>query len=205
MKRLGSTSVGDMILFSAAGVVFRRHQILAGAKRERSVASIQVEARETGASAFVRRMPSTSAAFAAGAAAAAALYCAYQFVKNKKPSSIKVTYFDIKATPGEKLRLALVLTVGEAGFTDERIPGSKWAEVKEARKPKYGQMPIVTLDGKEYFQSGAMLRYFGSALGDGSLYPTHDQAACMKIEEMLGLADDFQRAWTPGLYSGMNP
>jgi hypothetical protein len=150
-------------------------------------------------------MPSTSAAFAAGAAAAAALYCAYQFVKNKKPSSIKVTYFDIKATPGEKLRLALVLTVGEAGFTDERIPGSKWAEVKEARKPKYGQMPIVTLDGKEYFQSGAMLRYFGSALGDGSLYPTHDQAACMKIEEMLGLADDFQRAWTPGLYSGMNP
>ena len=181
-------------------------------------------------------MPSSSVAFAAGAAAAAIGYYVYQLVKNKKvgpshqtmepcpcvhriydltgslhvqslviqPTSIKVTYFDMQATPGEKLRLACVLTVGKEGFTDDRVPFKEWPAIKEARKPKYGQMPIVTLDGQEFCQSGAMLRYLGG-LGDGSLYPTGDKAACLKIEEMLGLADDFQRAWTPGLYSGMNP
>jgi len=123
----------------------------------------------------------------------------------KKPSDIKVTYFDILATPGEKLRLALMLTVGKGGFTDERIKGSDWPAVKEARKPKYGQMPIVSVDGNECYQSGAVLRYVGANLGDGSLYPVHDAAACMRIEEMLGLADDLQRAFTPAIYVGMRP
>lgn len=98
-----------------------------------------------------------------------------------------------------------MLTVGKGGFEDERVKFPEWAKLKETRKPKYGQMPIVTLDGKEFCQSGAMLRYFGSVLGDGSLYPVDDVEACMKIEEMLGLADDLNRAWSPALYIGMRP
>lgn len=143
------------------------------------------------------------AAFAAGVSATA-LYIVLSR-RAKKPSDIKVTYFDILATPGEKLRLALMLTVGKGGFTDERIKGSDWPAVKEARKPKYGQMPIVSVDGNECYQSGAVLRYVGANLGDGSLYPVHDAAACMRIEEMLGLADDLQRAFTPAIYVGMRP
>lgn len=98
-----------------------------------------------------------------------------------------------------------MLTVGKNGFEDDRVKFPDWPKVKESRKPKYGQMPIVTLDGEENYQSGAMLRYLGSVLGDGSLYPVGDVAACTRIEEMLGLADDLQRAWTPSLYIGMNP
>jgi len=141
-------------------------------------------------------------AFAAGLGAAA-LYILSK--RKSKPSKIKVTYFDMMATPGEKLRLALVLTVGKGGFEDERVKFSDWAKLKETRKPKYGQVPIVTLDGVEHYQSGAMLRYFGSALGDGSLYPIDDADKCIRIEEMLGLADDLQRAWMPSLYVGMRP
>ena len=84
-----------------------------------------------------------------------------------------------------------MLTVGKNGFEDDRVKFPDWPKVKESRKPKYGQMPIVTLDGEENYQSGAMLRYLGSVLGDGSLYPVGDVAACTRIEEMLGLADDF--------------
>ena len=141
--------------------------------------------------------------FAAGLGAAAL----YLYLKRRlaAASKVTVTYFDIKATPGEKLRLALALSVGKDGFTDERIPGKDWATVREQRKPKYGQMPIVSLDGTSHYQSGALLRYIGSTLGDGSLYPVSDPSACLKIEEALGLADDLQRAWTPGLYMGMRP
>ena len=35
-------------------------------------------------------------------------------------------YFDIKAAPGEKLRLALVLSVGKAGFEDDRVKFADW-------------------------------------------------------------------------------
>ena len=147
-----------------------------------------------------------STAISAFAAGLGVGYIALYILKRKPtPSEIKVTYFDMKATPGEKLRLALALTVGKKGFVDDRIPFGSWPAVKEERKPKYGQMPIVEVDGKSFYQSGAMLRFFGSTLGDGSLYPVDDCTACQKIEEMLGLADDLQRAWNPSLYIGMRP
>ena len=57
--------------------------------------------------------------------------------------------------------------------------------------------------GEEYFQSGSLLRWVGQ-MGSGSLYPAAtDPVMCRKIEEMLGIADDLQRAWSPALYMGM--
>lgn len=69
----------------------------------------------------------------------------------------------------------------------------------------FEKLPVVTINGQEFFQSSATLRYIGSQLGDGSLYPKDNASACLKIDEMLGLADDLQRAWTPALYVGMRP
>ena len=43
-------------------------------------------------------------------------------------------------------------------------------------------MPILEVDGVEYYQSGSMLRWAGT-LGDGSLYPS-DAASRMKVEEV---------------------
>jgi len=133
------------------------------------------------------------------AGAAAAAVAIYVYTRPKKPKSVKLTYFDIRATPGEKTRLALVLS--GTPFDDNRVKFPDWAALKP--KTKYGQMPILEVDGVEYYQSGSHLRWAGS-LGDGSLYPS-DPATRMKIEEMLGLGDDIQRAWAPGLYMGMRP
>lgn len=118
--------------------------------------------------------------------------------KAPQPQSIELTYFDIKATPGEKVRLALALS--ETPFKDNRVKFPDWAELKP--KTKYGQLPILNVDGVEHYQSGAMLRWAGT-LGDGSLYPVGDSEKLLKIEDMLGVSDDLQRAWTPSLYMGM--
>lgn len=137
-----------------------------------------------------------------GLSAAAGALAAYLIIRrNKKvpaPKSVELSYFDIKAHPGEKVRLAFVLSGTK--FSDNRIKFPDW----EALKPslKYGQLPRLVVDGAEQYQSGAMLRWAGR-LGDGALYPVDDLATFTKVEEMLNLSDDLQRAWLPSLYLGM--
>lgn len=118
--------------------------------------------------------------------------------KHHSQKNVEFTYFDIKAMPGEKVRLAL--TLSGTSFKDNRVKFAEWSALKP--KTKYGQLPIMAVDGEETYQSGAMLRWAGR-LGNGSLYPVHDVEKVRKIEEMLGLSDDLQRAWSPCLYLGM--
>lgn len=143
-------------------------------------------------------MPSMSL-LAAGAIGAGVGIAIYIFKKKpKQPQNVKLTYFDIAAAPGEKVRLALTLM--KVPFTDNRIKFPDWAALKPTTK--YGSLPIMEVDGEMVYQSGAMLRYAGR-LGDGSLLPVDDVAMCIKIDEMLGVGEDLQRAWTPALYLGM--
>ncbi|KAL3905462.1 MAG: hypothetical protein SGPRY_010901 [Prymnesium sp.] len=136
-------------------------------------------------------------ATALAAAAGCGLYFAYRRARQCK---LRLTYFDVRAAPGEKLRLALALA--GVPFEDHRIASKEWEELKPTTK--YGQLPILEIDGVSYYQSGALLRWIGSTLGDGSLYPS-SAAARMKVEEMMGLADDIAKAWAPALYIGMKP
>jgi len=136
---------------------------------------------------------------AIGAAVAGVAFAIYRYTcKAKAPKSLTLTYFDIAAAPGEKVRLALKLA--GVPFTDNRIKFPDWGALKP--KTKYGQMPFVEADGEELYQSGALLRWAGQ-LGSGSLYPVDDPVACRKIEEMIGVAEDLVRAWSPALYMGM--
>jgi hypothetical protein len=80
---------------------------------------------------------------------------------------MKISYFDVAAAPGEKLRLALSLAVGPNGFEDDRIKSADWPERKT--ETRFGKVPMLTVDGEKYFQSPALLRYIGSTAGDGSL------------------------------------
>eukprot|EP00931_Biecheleriopsis_adriatica_P000178 TRINITY_DN100186_c0_g1_i1.p1 TRINITY_DN100186_c0_g1~~TRINITY_DN100186_c0_g1_i1.p1 ORF type:complete len:252 (+),score=53.93 TRINITY_DN100186_c0_g1_i1:61-816(+) len=137
-------------------------------------------------------------AFGAGAVVAAGVFSAFNWQKKAAPKNVEFTYFDIKAFPGEKVRLALALS--GTPFKDNRIKFAEWPALKPTTK--YGQLPILKVDGTETYQSGAMLRWAGS-LGDGSLYPTNDPEKMRKIEEMLGVSDDLHRAFMPGLYLGM--
>jgi glutathione S-transferase len=142
-----------------------------------------------------------------GAGAALAVAVSTFFLKKKKkkatPKKISVKYFGMPATPGEKLRLALCLTVGKDNFTDDRVVFGTWKDMKPT--VKYQQLPVLYLDDVEYHQSGAALRYIGGNLGDGSMYPLDDAEMLLKIEEMIGVLDDLQRSWMPALYISMRP
>eukprot|EP00618_Florenciella_parvula_P014758 CAMPEP_0119490558 /NCGR_PEP_ID=MMETSP1344-20130328/15694_1 /TAXON_ID=236787 /ORGANISM="Florenciella parvula, Strain CCMP2471" /LENGTH=250 /DNA_ID=CAMNT_0007525735 /DNA_START=76 /DNA_END=828 /DNA_ORIENTATION=+ len=142
---------------------------------------------------------STKAVLAGTAAGVALALVVTELIKRSKrqaPKSIKLEYFPIEAA-AEKVRLAFVMT--DTPFEDVRIPFKQWGARKATAK--YGQMPILTIDGKEIYQSRAMVQYAGK-LGDGSLYP---EADALLIDEVIGLSDDLARDWMPGLYSGMNP
>jgi len=110
---------------------------------------------------------------------------------------IKLTYFDIEGA-AEKVRLAFVL--GGIEWEDDRISFADWGALKPTTK--YGQVPLMTIDGgAPIAQSDAMMRY-AAALSGGSLYPADK---LLQIEEVVGLAGDLSRTWAPCLYLGMRP
>ena len=140
-------------------------------------------------------------AAAGGAVVAGALYALWQKKKKSvKLSNAKLTYFGIHGA-GEKVRLALVAT--GTPFEDDRVAFDTWMERKKTCK--YGQLPILSIDGEEYYQSDAMLRYIGAYCGSGKLYPTDDPALTFAIDEAFGLCEDFDRAWNPCVYIAMRP
>lgn len=73
---------------------------------------------------------------------------------------VKFYYFPIKAL-GEGPRL--LLAYGGQEFQDIRVDKESWPEFKP--KTKYGQMPILEIDGKQYAQSAAICRYLASRYG----------------------------------------
>eukprot|EP01084_Bolivina_argentea_P216738 368147_1 len=111
---------------------------------------------------------------------------------------ISITYFDIEGA-AEKLRLACVQN--DIEFEDHRIAFADWPALKP--KTVYGQVPLMTIDGKEVAQSPAMLRWIARQ-GDSSLYP-RDIDKEFAIEETIALSDDLAKAWMPAMYMGMRP
>lgn len=117
----------------------------------------------------------------------------------RKTPSLKITYFNIQGV-AEKVRLALVLS--GIPFEDERVTFEQWGTMK-ASTP-YGQLPLMKIDGgRTVTQSAGMLNYVGG-LGDGSLYPSCPKKR-LAIDEVIGLAGDFDKAWLPAFYLGMRP
>lgn len=114
--------------------------------------------------------------------------------------SIKLTYFNIQGA-AEKIRLALALK--GIPFEDERLNKDQWNALKP--KTKFGQLPMITVGGTvEVAQSDAILRYVATLPGAWKLMPD-DAMEQMKVNEVLGVAADLDRAYLPGLYLGMAP
>lgn len=112
--------------------------------------------------------------------------------------AIKLTYFNIEAA-AEPTRLAL--TVAGIPFEDNRIAFPDWPELKKTTP--FGQLPVMEIDGGSMIaQSGAMLRYVATLSEDKFLCPPEKMLA---VEEALGVTDDLNRAFQPGLTMGMNP
>jgi glutathione S-transferase len=117
------------------------------------------------------------------------------FRRKPKSKNIELTFHDIPAVAGEKVRLALALA--GVKFNDNRVSSADWPKLKPSTK--YGRLPGLKVDGVEKYQSGSLLRWAGT-LGGGSLYPVHDVDKFIKIEELLGLSEDFQREFQPALF-----
>ena len=86
------------------------------------------------------------AAAAAGCAVGCAVYYLYSKKKAPSPKQVKLTYFDMPATPGEKVRLAL--TLSGTPFEDNRVKFPDWAALKP--KTKYGQVRAVLPGSQAY-------------------------------------------------------
>ncbi|XP_045176483.2 glutathione S-transferase 1-like [Mercenaria mercenaria] len=99
-------------------------------------------------------------------------------------ATYKVSYFQGKGT-GEIIRLVLV-AAGEK-FEDERLSRDDWLKVKQDSPTK--QMPLLTVSGKVYGQSGACARYLAKKLGLFGKSPEQE----LLVDEAYECVMDVQR------------
>lgn len=105
-------------------------------------------------------------------------------------------YFPVPATPGEIIRLLLML--GDKEWKDEKVPGTAWAKLKP--NTKFGMMPILSgADGGELIQSRAIARYLARdvAIEGALLYPSADAWLCFQVDEAVDSLEDVRLAIIP--------
>jgi prostaglandin-H2 D-isomerase / glutathione transferase len=103
-----------------------------------------------------------------------------------KATPEKLTYFNLGAR-GQITRLAYVF--GGIEFEDERLEFSEWPD-RKASTP-LGHLPVLIVDGKQYSQSAALLRYVGGRVG---LYPTPGTKEQLIVEDVI---ETITEAWAP--------
>ena len=112
------------------------------------------------------------------------------------PKELELTYFDMEAHPGEKVRLAFVLTGTE--FKDNRVKFADWPALKPTLK--FGQVPCLKLDGVELFQSSAILRALAQKFDvSGTLYP-EDACLAAQVDGLIAQVSDMTQGWGPLRY-----
>lgn len=97
--------------------------------------------------------------------------------------SLKLSYFDFHGGRGEAARIAL--SIGGVPFEDDRIPRSRWPELKPGMPLQ--QVPVLEVDGKRLTQSNAINRYAGRLAG---LYPEDPWQAAL-ADEALDVVESF--------------
>lgn len=106
------------------------------------------------------------------------------------------SYFDI-AGVAEKVRLTCV--VGKLPFNDVRVSFEQWPKLKPTSK--FGQLPMMEVDGTTVAQSSAMLNYVGKVTG---MYPSEPKKA-LKVDEVIGLHEDLWGAIRPSILVMRDP
>ncbi len=99
---------------------------------------------------------------------------------------MKLYYFNV-AAKGEAIRL--LLTHSQTEFEDIRLGGESFQEFKaDKKKCKFGQLPVLEIDGEYHSQSVSILRYLGALNG----YYPEDAKLRFRIDELSDLlATDF--------------
>ncbi|ODM94627.1 Glutathione S-transferase [Orchesella cincta] len=112
-------------------------------------------------------------------------------------ATIKLDYFNIRGF-AEPIRM--VLHCGGIKFEDVRSPLPSWPpKMAESDKAKYrwGQVPMVSIDGKELYQSLAITRFFARQCG---LVPQDPYLAAL-CDEYVDTQREILIAWVPAVFA----
>ena len=81
--------------------------------------------------------------------------------------SLKLTYFD--DTKGRNELVRLIFAVGQVPYEDELIGLPEYLDRRDGQALPWGQLPVLTIDGRVFGQSCALARYAAKLAG---LYPS---------------------------------
>ncbi|MEY8216966.1 MAG: glutathione S-transferase [SAR324 cluster bacterium] len=107
---------------------------------------------------------------------------------------LRLIYPDIPFWRAETSRLALF--IGGIEFEDLRPSREEIAKMKTDGTFPFGQFPVLQVDGKTIAQTGAIARFCGKLSG---LYPSKDEFASAKVDEVIDLATDITNQMRPAL------
>jgi len=107
---------------------------------------------------------------------------------------LRLIYPDIPFWRAETSRLALF--IGGIEFEDLRPSREEIAKMKTDGTLPFGQFPVLQVDGKTIAQTGAIARFCGKLSG---LYPSKDEFAAAKVDEVIDLATDITNQMRPAL------
>eukprot|EP01061_Rhynchopus_euleeides_P029946 TRINITY_DN495_c0_g1_i5.p1 TRINITY_DN495_c0_g1~~TRINITY_DN495_c0_g1_i5.p1 ORF type:complete len:215 (+),score=109.65 TRINITY_DN495_c0_g1_i5:115-759(+) len=96
--------------------------------------------------------------------------------------TLKVVYFPV---PGKGEPLRLTATLGDLELENTVVDGATWGSTLKATVAP-AQMPLLYVDGKQYGQSLAQLRYLGKLAG---LYP-EDPLVALEVDELVDYAQE---------------
>jgi prostaglandin-H2 D-isomerase / glutathione transferase len=99
-------------------------------------------------------------------------------------SNIKLIYFDFSFWRVDVCRLTL--SIGKIPYEYIRIPRRDWLIKKKSGDFIFGQLPVMTINGKMFAQTAAMTRYCGKL---ANLIPNDDIDALL-VDQILDVAND---------------
>jgi len=106
---------------------------------------------------------------------------------------LKLTYFHARGR-AELTRLTLAAT--GIPYEDERIEFDEFARRKEGGQLKFGQLPVLIVDGTQYGQSYAIAKFIARM---GGLLPTN-QLDQLEAEQYVDATDDIRSKFVPIRY-----
>ena len=122
-----------------------------------------------------REMQKLLLAASVSAAALAIFHKKLVWAYRRRTSQVKLTYFNI-AGLGEPIRY--LLSQANVPFDDHRF-GSRDEFLAMKPSLRFGQVPCLTIDGEEFFQSASIFRLLAKFFGATSLYPSDPRAAAI--------------------------
>lgn len=107
--------------------------------------------------------------------------------------STKLYYFDIN---GRADFIRFLLHHAKVEFEDIRINHEQFAALKAEGKLEFGQVPMLEVDGKQFVQTYAILRYLGKQYG---YYPESPLDA-WKVDSIVDATDDFLQKYFGAMF-----